>query len=149
MIKRIANHEAHEALCAAFRKLEIKRHETANAMSYDHLIPAISRQLMLMRTPQAAIGAKHMRRKVGKAAAALRDLPPTALSDLAALGCPDVGKLTSRLMILEARGGRSGRPMMTEAKEIAEVVGEHYHALTGEKPTRRVDEANSKAYGPF
>lgn len=158
------------ALEAAFRKLAIRRSEAADGIPYETLIPAIARQLMLIRPnpgihlPQAVTTKtakrelRDLARKIEKTIKALRDLSPTAR---AAVNFQEAAlrTMTTSLRILLAStesevpesSAVGGRPKHMSVRKISEAVGQHYHALTGERATVRVREAGDKAcaYGPF
>jgi hypothetical protein len=151
-----------DAKCAvledAFCKLTIQRDETATGISYKSVIPGIARELMLMAPisrPKAA-SARAIRSLTSSTGRTIKVLDNLSQSALDTLNYPpdDLRELTKKLRMLHAAAETrvsqrpDGQPKKVQPGKIAQVVAQHYFALTGERPTVRVKDGE-KAYGPF
>jgi len=175
MVKRMRHDnkaDSWEEKCAAlqdaFRKLPIRRNETAKGISYESIIPGIACELMLMAPVSHSAaelfavknglrnkkGLHKLAQKIGDVVKVLDGLSQDALDSLnyrqAALR-----KLKTELRIFHevVKAAKfdapHGQPPKAQAKKIARIVGLHYYGLTGRIPAKTVDPVSSEASGQF
>jgi hypothetical protein len=139
------------ALLSLFRSLPIRRGKTTDAIPYEWLIGDIPHQLLLMRPvppdkrPKIA-GTKRALQRLAqtadRTAKVLEDLPSNARAAL--IFRPDVLQhLTTMLRVLavdasadkDVTPGRPEKIRPSQAEKVADAVAQHYHGLTGKKPT--------------